>query len=55
MIYFSPNENGEISRAIYLILSLHIILLEEIFPDQEKHIFKKDSLKILISCAFPGL
>lgn len=23
-IYFSPNENGEISRAIYLILSLHI-------------------------------
>lgn len=54
MIYFLPNENREISRAIYLILFPHRIFFKETCPNQKKLISKNDSLKILISCAFPS-
>lgn len=56
MIYFLPDENREISRAIYLILFPHRFFFkkEETCPNQKKLISKRDSLTIPISCAFPG-
>lgn len=54
MIYFLPNENGEISRAIYLIFPPHRFFFLRNLPHQKKLISKKESLKILNSCGFPG-
>lgn len=54
MINFLPNENREISRAIYLILFPHKFFLKETCPNQKKLISKRDSLPILTSRAFPG-
>lgn len=56
MIYFLPNENGEISRAIYLIFPPHrfFFFFLRNLPHQKKLISKKESLKILNSCGFPG-
>lgn len=51
-IYFSPNENGEISRAIYLILSLRIIFKNK-FALMRKRMLLKGIFKDIYQSCIP--